>query len=100
MITTSGNANDTVQVNHKKRSGGVWSSKEVPQPEFFAMYNQYMNALDRSDQILTTRSVHYKVMRWWKTFSYHMTDIGVVNGFILLFLESTRRTIRIIVPSE
>ncbi|PFX22170.1 hypothetical protein AWC38_SpisGene13295 [Stylophora pistillata] len=28
MITTSGNANDTVQVNRKKRSGGVWSSKE------------------------------------------------------------------------
>ena len=83
MITTSGNAKNTVQANRKTRSGGVWSSKEVPQPKVFAMYNRYMNAVDRSDQILATHSVHCKSMRWWKTLFYHVIDIGVVNGFIL-----------------
>ncbi|XP_015774860.1 PREDICTED: piggyBac transposable element-derived protein 3-like [Acropora digitifera] len=83
MITTSGNANDTVQVNRKTKSGGVWSSKEVPQPLVFAMYNKYMNAVDRSDQMLATHNVQRKCMRWWKTLFFHLIDIAVVNSFIL-----------------
>ena len=89
MISTSGNANDSVQINRKIKSGGVWSSLEVPQPQVFAMYNQYMNAVDRSDQILATHNVQRKCMRWWKTLIFHLIDIGVVNSFIL-FREHQR----------
>ena len=50
------------------------------------MYNKYMNATDRSDQILGTHNVQRKPMRWWKTF-FHLIDISIVNSFILFRLH-------------
>ena len=83
-ITTTGNANDSVQVKRReKNKNGVWNTVDVRQPQVFAMYNQYMNAVDRSDQILATHNVQRKCSRWWKTLFYHLTDIAVVNSFIL-----------------
>ena len=74
MISTTVNAND---------SDGVWNSVNVRQPQVFAMYNQYMNAVDRSDQILASHNVQRKCTRWWKTLFYHLIDISVFNSFIL-----------------
>ena len=54
------------------------------------MYNQYMNAVDRSDQILATHNVQWKCIRWWKTLFFHLGDIAVVNSFIL-FMEQQRK---------
>ena len=83
-ITTTGNANDSVQVKRRvKNKNGVWNTVDVRQPQVFAMYNQYMNAVDRSDQILATHNVQRKCSRWWKTLFYHLIDIAVVNSFIL-----------------
>ena len=83
MISTTGNANNPGQVKHRvKTADGVWNSVEVTQPQVFAMYNQYMNAVDRSDQILATHNVQRKCTRWWKTPFIHLIDIGVVNSFI------------------
>ena len=82
-ITTTGNANDSVQVKRRvKNKNGVWNTVDVRQPQVFAMYNQYMNAVDRSDQILATHNVQRKCTRWWKTPFFHLIDIGVVNSFI------------------
>lgn len=83
MITTSGNANETTQVSRKRKASGTWSPTQVQQPEVFHMYNQYMNAVDRSDQILATHNVQRKCMRWWKTLFFHLIDIAVVNSYIL-----------------
>ena len=83
MISTTGNANNPGQVKHRvKTADGVWNSVEVTQPQVFAMYNQYMNAVDRSDLILATHNVQRKCTRWWKTPFFHLIDIGVVNSFI------------------
>ena len=90
MISTSANANQTNQVNRKRKAGGTWSATSVPQPEVFRMYNQYMNAVDRSDQILATHNVQRKCMRWWKTLFFHLIDLAVVNSFIL-FKEQQRK---------
>lgn len=68
MLTTSRIANDTVEKKRKTKTGGKWDEKKVAQPEVFSMYSQYMNAVDRSDQILGTHNVQRKCMRWWKTF--------------------------------
>ena len=46
-------------------------------------YNKYMNAVDRSDQILATNNVNRKCMRWWKTLFFHLIDIAMVNSFLL-----------------
>ena len=90
MITTSGNANETTQVSRKRKAGGTWSATDVQQPKVFHMYNQHMNAVDRSDQILGTHNVQRKCMRWWKTLFFHLIDMAVVNSFIL-FMEQQRK---------
>lgn len=53
------------------KTAGVWSTK-VHQPKTVSNYNKYMNALDRSDQILATNNVLRKCMRWWKTLFFHV----------------------------
>ena len=90
MITTAGNANETTQVTRKRKTGGTWNATQVRQPGVFDMYNQYMNAVDRSDQILATHNVQRKCMRWWKTLFFHLIDLAVVNSFIL-FKEQQRK---------
>ena len=64
LLTTIDNANDQVMVKRKKRTGGVWHTKVVPQPQVISNYNKYMNAVDRSDQILATNNVLRKCMKW------------------------------------
>ena len=83
LLTTIENANDNVEVNRKTKTAGVWSTKKVKQPQAIATYNKYMNAVDRSDQILATNNVLRKCMRWWKTLFFHLIDIAVVNSFLL-----------------
>ena len=85
MITTSANANETTQVNRKRKAGGTWNATEVRQAEVFHRYNQYKNAVDRSDQILATHNVQQKCMRWWKTLFFHLIDVAV------LFKEQQRK---------
>ena len=63
LLTTIESANDSLQVNRKTKTAGVWSTNVVQQPQAIASYNQYMNAVDRSDQILATHSVSRKCMR-------------------------------------
>ena len=83
MLSTIENANDSIQVKRKRKTAGVWSTKVIQQPKAIANYNKYMNAVDRSDQILATNNVLRKCMRWWKTLFFHLIDIAVVNSFIL-----------------
>lgn len=44
------------------QTDGVWSTKVVPQPQTISNYNKYMNAVDRSSQILATNNVLRKCM--------------------------------------
>ena len=83
LLTTIENANDSELVERKTKNGGVWSTRRVTQPKAIASYNQYMNAVDRSDQILATNNVLRKCMKWWKTLFFHLIDIAVVNSFTL-----------------
>lgn len=83
MLTTIENANDSLQVRRKTKTAGVWRNRNVPQPQAISSYNQYMNGVDRSDQILATNNVLRKCVRWWKTLFFHLIDIAVVNSFIL-----------------
>ena len=83
LLTTIDNANDRIQVNRKSKTAGQWSTKVVYQPKAISNYNKYMNAVDRSDQILATNNVLRKCMCWWKTLFFHLIDIAVVNSFIL-----------------
>ena len=55
VLTTIDNANDQVQVRRKTKTAGVWNTKVVPQLKAIHHYNQYMNAVYQSDQILATQ---------------------------------------------
>ncbi|XP_015754845.1 PREDICTED: piggyBac transposable element-derived protein 4-like [Acropora digitifera] len=81
MISTSADANDKVQVTRKTI---------VDQPQVFRDYNRFMSAVDRSNQILATHSVHQKSMRWWKAVFFDGIDTAIVNSYIL-FMEYRRK---------
>ena len=67
MISTSANANDKVQATRMAKVAGVLDpDRRVDQPQVLRDYNRFMNAVDRSDQIVATHNVHRKSMRWWK----------------------------------
>ena len=73
MISSSAKANDKVQTTRKTKVAGVWDpQRRVDQLQIFRDYNRFMNAVDRSDQILATHTVHQKSMRWWKAFFFSM----------------------------
>ena len=57
--------------------------KDVRQPFVVHRYNQFMNAVDKSDQYLAKYNMLRKCIRWWKTLFFHLIDIAAVNGFIL-----------------
>ena len=80
MLTTIDNANDRVHVSSKSKTAGVWSTKVVPQPQTVSNYNEYMNAVERSDQILATNNVLRKCTRWWKTLFFHLIDTSPVQS--------------------
>ena len=90
VLTTIDNANVKTHATRKcKNAQGRWISKDIPQPGVISNYNSYMNAVDRSDQILATHNVLRKCVGWWKTLFFHLIDMTIVNSF-LLFQEQRR----------
>ena len=55
-IITVGNANEQGQVTRRVRTDEKWGESLVKQPKIFKPYNMKMNAVDRSDQILSAFS--------------------------------------------
>ena len=82
MLSSIHIATQSVAVNRKVKIDDVWRIKEMKQPMVICKYNKFMNAVDKSDQILSTNNVLRKCLRWWKTF-FHMIDIAVVNSLII-----------------
>ena len=83
LVTSIDSANESVVVTRRTKTAGVFEEVEVRQPLAFHKYNQYMNAVDRSDQLLACHNVSRRCKRWWKALFFHLIDIAVVNGFIL-----------------
>ena len=92
IITTVGNANEQGQVTRRVRTDGEWGERLVKQPQIFKTYNMKMNAVKRSDQILSAFSTQPKCVRWWKTLFFHLTDIAVINSFILFQAQRAENT--------
>ena len=87
VLTSIASANDFVMVSRKEKVGNVWRNINVKQPKAIDQYNNYMNAVDRSDQIIAKNCALRKCMRWWKTLFFHMIDIAIVNSYILFQLH-------------
>ena len=89
LLTTIDSANEKVEVKRRTKKDGKFQEVNVPQPLAFHRYNQYMNAVDRSDQMLANYNIYCKCYKWWKALFFHMIDIAVVNSYIL-FQEHRR----------
>ncbi len=83
ILTTLYSANDKVSCKRKVKKNGVFSEVILPQPLAIHEYNQFMNGVDRSDQMLAFYNVGRKCYKWWKTLFFHLIDITVVNSFLL-----------------
>ena len=84
MLTTLFSANEETTCERRtKTGGGRFKRVQLPQPLAVDYYNQYMNGVDRSDQMLSCHNVSQKCYRWWKVLFYHLLDIAIVNGFLL-----------------
>ena len=64
------------------KQDGNFQNVMVPQP-LAIHYNQYMNGVDRSDQMLACPNVSQKCYTWWKILFFHLIDTEIVNGFLL-----------------
>ena len=83
ILTSHYHANAKVSCVRRVKTRGVFSEKTIPQPLAIHEYNQFMNGVDRSDQMLACHNVSRKCYRWWKTLFFHVIDIAVVNSFLL-----------------
>lgn len=59
-------------VERNQKVGNAWRKVNVRQPKAIDQYN-YMNAVDRSDQMLGKNGALRKCMTWWKTFFIWLT---------------------------
>ena len=82
MLSTIDSANSFVLVDRKEQVN-KWCNIKLKQPQAIHSYNQFMNGVDRSDQMLAQNSTLRKCLRWWKTLFFHMIDIALVNSCIL-----------------
>jgi len=87
VLSSIDNAKDFVMVARKEKVGNVWRNINVKQPKAIEHYNNYMNAVDHSDQILPKNCALRKCMRWWKTLFNQIIDIDIVNSYILFQLH-------------
>lgn len=87
IVTSIDNANGFQMIERSVKVNNRWEKKQVKQPISIHNYNHYMNAVDRSDQILAVNNTLRKCLRWWKTLFFHMIDIAVVNSYILFQLH-------------
>ena len=87
ILSSIENANDFVMAEKKEKIDGIWQRVEIKQPKAIDSYNNRMNGVDRSDQLIVSRNVLRKCLRWWKTLFFHMIDTSIVNSYILFQLH-------------
>ena len=83
ILSTLHSANDQVTCMRRTKVNGKFEKVNIPQPLSVHDYNQFMNGVDRSDQMLACHNISRKCFRWWKILFFHLVDIAVVNSFLL-----------------
>ena len=83
ILTTLHSANDQVSCKRRTKKNGKFEEIIPPQPLAVQDYNQFMNGVDRSDQMLACHNLRRKCYRWWKILFFHLVDIAVVNSFLI-----------------
>ena len=53
-------------------------------PELITSYNQFMNGVDKNDQLLTYYSINVKSMKWWKKVFWRLLELSIVNMYQIM----------------
>ncbi|XP_028162999.1 piggyBac transposable element-derived protein 4-like [Ostrinia furnacalis] len=86
---------------HDKRDVLTISTKHTPElkaitnrrgqtilkPEIVIQYNNFMNGVDRQDQMLSYYTCEHKTMRWYKKVGIHVFQMMLLNAFYLYKLH-------------
>ncbi|KAK3108149.1 hypothetical protein FSP39_002030 [Pinctada imbricata] len=90
LLSTNVDPTDTTEVQRKQKDGTIIN---VPCPRVLKIYTQFMNGVDRADQLRSTYSICRKASKWWKYLFWFMVDVCICNAFILM-KESTNHVIK------
>ena len=66
---------DTAKRNHR----GV----AIRRCEAVHMYNQFMEAVDRNDQMVAYSSFRRRTLKWWKKVFFHVLSLAILNSWIV-----------------
>ena len=47
------------------------------------MYNQFMGAVDRNDQMVAYSSFRRRTLKWWKKVFFHVLSLAILNSWIV-----------------
>ena len=77
MLSTvhSSSSVDTGKRNHQ----GV----AIHRCEAIHMYNQFMGAVDRNDQMVAYSSFRRRTLKWWKKVFFHILSLALLNSWIV-----------------
>ena len=54
-------------------------------------YNQYMEGVDKSDQLVLYYGFAHRRVKWWERAFFHLMDLCLVNAHIIYKNHSTRK---------
>ena len=77
-----GHSNSTVKQRVKNATTRLSETQDVPIPIAVQKYNSYMGGGDKSDQFISYNHILRKIVRYWKTFFYHLLEIVTTNSSI------------------
>eukprot|EP00795_Rhopilema_esculentum_P003910 gene3910-15230_t len=84
VLTNSNQVQGSTFINRRQKDGLI---KEVPSVLPVLMYNEFMNAVDHSDQLRILQPTARSTRRWWVYIMWFLFDISLANAFIC-FKES------------
>ena len=87
----------TMKIKDKKCQDAVNNSKSsevstgkrdhndrmIKRCEVVHLYNQFMGAVDRSDQMVAYSSFRRRTIKWWKKVFFHMLSLTILNSWIV-----------------
>ncbi|XP_035232755.1 piggyBac transposable element-derived protein 4-like [Stegodyphus dumicola] len=90
LLTTAHNSAIITSVNHTKKDG---TKTEIPCRKAVAVYNDIVGRVDCFDQRNERYQIGRRSVEWWRRIFYFLTDLGIVNSFILWQVNKRNRSL-------
>jgi len=78
-------------VRHRQKAGTL---KTIPCSKMVHDYNQYMDFVDKADQLRTTYTLDKKSKKWWHRIFWFLIDTVVTNAYIIYKQKRRRKNLK------